>query len=331
MFGSKKSSMKKVVSHYAASSSNPFDSDDEHVASSWNPFDSDDEHVASSSNPFDSDDEHVASSSNPFDSDDEYDMGKHAVNTSTRNASSNQPPTGEFDSKNPFDHQETKGSCSSLPQNELSYARRNRYKNDFCGSGGFENQSIQELENYAVYKAKETTRDANNCVKIAEEIKDTATKILTKLDDERLLLISITISIRSLGCIWEKIGKPKKTRAIVGLEVVRDDDDDDVQRKGNRLQQREKLDPSTTQKKRPNSTSPSEPASSLQKIEDEKAKQDTLSVLSNILGDMKNLAIEMRSEIDRQTKAMEPFNDDVDELNYRVKQANERGGRLLKK
>ncbi|KAK4775286.1 hypothetical protein SAY86_010221 [Trapa natans] len=284
MFGSKKSSMKKVVSHYAASSSNPFDSDDEHVASSWNPFDSDDEHVASSSNPFDSDDEHVASSSNPFDSDDEYDMGKHAVNTSTRNASSNQPPTGEFDRKNPFDHQETKGSSSSLLQNELSYARRNRYKNDFCGSGGFENRSIQELENYAVYKAKETTRDANNCVKIAEEIKDTATKTLTKLQEQgdQITQAHMTVAyidhylnkgeklLRSLGGIWEKIGKPKKTRAIVGLEVVRDDDD--VQRKGNRLQQREK-----------------------------------------------------------QNKAMEPFNDDVDELNYRVKQANERGRRLLKK
>ncbi|PQP91606.1 uncharacterized protein Pyn_30532 [Prunus yedoensis var. nudiflora] len=46
---------------------------------------------------------------------------------------------------------------------------------------GIENQSVQELEKYAVYKAEETTQSVNNCLRIAENIREDATKTLDML------------------------------------------------------------------------------------------------------------------------------------------------------
>lgn len=61
---------------------------------------------------------------------------------------------------------------------------RDHYKNDFRDSGGLENQSVQELENYAVYKAEETTTSVNNCLKIAENIREDGTKTLDMLHQQ---------------------------------------------------------------------------------------------------------------------------------------------------
>lgn len=64
----------------------------------------------------------------------------------------------------------------------------------------------------------------------------------------------------------------------------------------------------------------------------EKAKQDDgLSDLSDILGELKNMAVDMGSEIEKQNKGLDHLHDDVDELNYRVRQSNQRGRRLLGK
>lgn len=43
------------------------------------------------------------------------------------------------------------------------------------------------------------------------------------------------------------------------------------------------------------------------------------------------MAVDMGSEIERQNKALDPLQDDVDELNFRVKNANGRARRLLGK
>lgn len=65
-----------------------------------------------------------------------------------------------------------------------SSAPKDRYQNDFHDSGGFENQSVQELENYAVYKSEETTSSVNNCLRIAEDIRQDATKTLDMLHQQ---------------------------------------------------------------------------------------------------------------------------------------------------
>jgi len=61
---------------------------------------------------------------------------------------------------------------------------KDRYKNGFRDSGGLENQSVQELENYAVYKSEETTKSVNNCLRIAEDIKEEATRTLDMLNEQ---------------------------------------------------------------------------------------------------------------------------------------------------
>lgn len=59
-----------------------------------------------------------------------------------------------------------------------------RYKNDFRESGGIQNQSTQELEGYAVYKAEETTQKVNGCLRIAEEMREGASNTLVQLHQQ---------------------------------------------------------------------------------------------------------------------------------------------------
>lgn len=113
------------------------------------------------------------SSSNPFDSisDSELDLSSKPAKASSASAGRK-----EAFETNQFSYNEDAGRGFS--------AARNRYKNDFRDSGGIENQSVQELENYAVYKAEETTSKLNGCLRIAEEIREDGTKTLVTLHQQ---------------------------------------------------------------------------------------------------------------------------------------------------
>lgn len=50
--------------------------------------------------------------------------------------------------------------------------------------GDLENKSVQELESYAVNKSEETTKSVNNCLKIAEDIREDATRTLETLHQQ---------------------------------------------------------------------------------------------------------------------------------------------------
>lgn len=283
---------------------------------------------------------HGYSSSNPFDSDNESDS-KQTITPARRTSSEPSLITPHL-STNPFDDDDIKGTHSSAYS--ATSTARNRYKNDFRDSGGFENQTVQELENYALHKAEETTKTVNSCLRIAEDMRQDATKTLITLhhQGEQITRTHTTAAdidhdlsrgeklLGSLGGLFSKTWKPKKTRPITGPVITRDDP---VQRKGNHLEQREKLGLSSAPKGRSSSrTPPPEPTNALQQIEVEKAKQDdALSDLSNLLGELKDMALDMGSEIGRQNKALDHLQDDVDELNFRVKGANQRGRRLLGK
>ncbi|KAM7471451.1 hypothetical protein LguiA_009634 [Lonicera macranthoides] len=282
----------------------------------------------------------VDHSPNPFDSDDEFD-NKQTL-TSAKRTSSEPTLLTPNRGTNPFGDDEVKGTSQS--SYSISSGGRNKYKNDFRDSGGLENQSVQELEGYAVYKAEETTKTVNSCLKIAEDIREDATKTLVTLHHQgeqikRTHMVAIDIDqdlsrgeklLGSLGGMFSKTWKPKKTRPIMGPVITRDDP---AQRRGNHLEQREKLGLNNAPKGRSNSrTPPPEPTNTQQKVEVEKAKQDdSLSDLSDLLGELKDMAIDMGSEIERHNKALNPIQDDVDELNYRVKGANQRARRLLGK
>lgn len=81
-------------------------------------------------------------------------------------------PHNSFD-----DDYEGRGTSSSS-------TAKDKYKNDFRDSEGLENQSVQELENYAVYKAEDTTNTVNNCVRIAEDMRQDATRTLDMLHSQ---------------------------------------------------------------------------------------------------------------------------------------------------
>ncbi|TVU30230.1 hypothetical protein EJB05_21840 [Eragrostis curvula] len=273
---------------------------------------------------------------NPFDSD--SDDGEKQQRPAR---ASSVPPPAEQRGASPYGDGEGDGLFSSSSASSAYAAPMSRhYRNDFRDAGGLENQSVQELEGYAAYKAEETTRRTQGCLKIAEEMRDTASKTLVTVHQQgqqihRTHMMAIDIDqdltrseklLGDLGGLFSKKWKPKKNGAIKGPMLTRDDS---FIRKGSHLEQRQKLglvDPPRSNARQFRS----EPTSALEKVEVEKAKQDdALSDLSDILTELKGMAVDMGSEIERQTKAMGGAEKDYDELNYRVKGANARTRRLL--
>ncbi|XP_004490150.1 putative SNAP25 homologous protein SNAP30 [Cicer arietinum] len=237
-----------------------------------------------------------------------------------------------------------KPSSTKPSSTASSAASKDRYKTGFRDSGGLENQSVQELENYAVYKSEETTNSVNNCLRIAEDIRQDATKTLDMLhqqgdqitrthnmvvDTEKDLSRGEKL-LNNLGGMFSKPWKPKKTRDIQGPVIT---SDNSSKKNIKNKEDREKLGLAPLPKGRSAPTSPpSESANAYQKIDYEKAKQDdALSDLSDILGDLKGMAISMGTELDSQNKALDHLSDDVDELNSRVKGANQRARKLVAK
>ncbi|KAJ8483813.1 hypothetical protein OPV22_016298 [Ensete ventricosum] len=222
-----------------------------------------------------------------------------------------------------------------------SAAARNRYKNDFRDEGGLENQSVQELENYAAHKAEETTQKVNDCLKIAEIIREDASNTLVMLHQqgeqitrthETAVSIDQDLSrgekfLGSLGGFFSRPWKPNKAHQIKGPAPTTDDS---LSKKISHMEQRGKL--GLSSKPQSNPRHYSEPTSAMDKVQVEKTKQDdTLSDLSDVLGQLKGMAVDMGTEMDRQNKALDALHDDVDELNSRVKGANQRARHLLGK
>ncbi|XP_074568770.1 SNAP25 homologous protein SNAP32-like [Curcuma longa] len=273
-------------------------------------------------------------------------MDARQVLLSTTNQKRTKPV---ISSSNPFDSvadfevdQSSKPTTSA--SSRLGFSASNaRYRNEFRDSGGIENQSVQELENYAVYKAEETTNTINGCLKIAEEMREDASNTLVKLHQQGQQITRTHQAVAdiehdlsrgekllgSLGGLFSKTWKPKKTHKIKGPLPV---PQDDFHTQGSHLEQKQKLGLVTAPPRSEPRHLPSEQTSALEKVEHEKAKQDdVLSDLSNLLGELKSMAIDMGSEIKRQNVALDRMQDDTDEIHERVKGANQQGRRLLGK
>ncbi|KAH0907717.1 hypothetical protein HID58_039544 [Brassica napus] len=269
-----------------------------------------------------------ASKSNPFDLDD--DNKKHTLKPSNKISPQ---PTKKNHSFNPFD--------DDVVDDEVE---KRSFKNHFRDSGGVENQTLQELESYAVYKSEETTRTVQGCLKVAQGIRSDATRTLVMLNEQgekitrthhKAVDIDHDLSrgekiLGSLGGIFSRTWKPKKTRSITGPVIIRGES---PKRRVNHLETREKLGLNHLPKPHSRTHEPlPESAGAYQKIEMEKAKQDDgLADLSDLLSELKNMAIDMGTEIERQNNGLDHLQDDVDELNFRVKQSNQRARRLLRK
>ncbi|KAI9111522.1 hypothetical protein K1719_017212 [Acacia pycnantha] len=287
------------------------------------------------------------SSNNPFDSYTEP-VNKPIQKPARRTASESAPKV--HNSKgNPFDDDDEeedywgRGPSSTSSSSHSSSAAKYRYKtNSGNHGGGLENQSVEELENYAVNKAEETTKGVRNCLKVAEDIREEATNTLEMLhqqgeqitrthnmivDTEKDLTKGEKL-LNSLGGMFSKSWKLKKTRNIQGPLIITPDN---LSKKSEEDMERQRLGLAAMPKQKSASkTLPADAATAYQKVDVEKAKQDeALSDLSNILVDLKSMAVDMGTEIDRQNKAMDHLNLDVDETNSRVKVANQRARKLI--
>ncbi|KAJ6429502.1 hypothetical protein OIU84_021004 [Salix udensis] len=148
----------------------------------------------------------ASSTSNPFDSDDEP------------------------NAKQTLHHGKRTSSEPILNVPSDAFDDRDRYKNDFRDSGGLENQSVQELEKYATHKAEETTKSVNNCLRIAEDIRQDATRTLDMLHAQgeqisRTHNMAVDMDkdlskgeklLNNLGGMFSKPWKARKTRDITG-------------------------------------------------------------------------------------------------------------------
>ncbi|KAL9389169.1 hypothetical protein Peur_017774 [Populus x canadensis] len=301
-----------------------------------------------------------------------FGFGKSPANNKATKQSSVNPPASS--TSNPFDSDDESNAKQTLHLGKLASSE-------------------------SMLNAEETTNNVNNCLRIAEDIKQDATRTLDMLhaqgeqitrthnmaaDMDKDLSKGEKL-LNNLGGIFSKPWKPKKTRDITEPLITAD--------KPSKVNQyskgeREKL--GLAPKGRSAiTTPPPEPTNALQEVEvsvlteplitadkpskvnqyskgereklglapkgvqllqllllnqqmpcrklrlvyfTEKAKQDdALSDLSNILGDLKGMAVDMGSELDRQNKALDHLGDDVDELNSRVKGANQRTRHLLGK
>lgn len=273
---------------------------------------------------------------NPFDSDSDEERNARSARPSSAPAINKTHHRGPQSSYSGY---EGRGSSSSS-HSALS-AGTNRYKGEMLESNDFEQQSMQELEKHAVQQSEETTQKINGCLKIVEEMRDVSSKTLVNLHQQgeqitRTHLTAASIDqdlsrgekfLGSLGGLFSKTWKPKKGREIRGPMLSRDDS---FIRRGNHMEQRQKLGLDSPRSRSNPRQILSEPSSALERVEMEKMKQDdALSSVSNILGELKAMAVDMGSEIDRQGKALDHMQDDVQELNYRVGDANTRARRLL--
>ncbi|KAI3733750.1 hypothetical protein L6452_13205 [Arctium lappa] len=203
-----------------------------------------------------------------------------------------------------------------------------------------DSMSNQELEEYAADQAHETTKSVNNALKIAEDIREDASKTLDTLHaqgeqihrtHEKAAEMDKDLSrgekiLGNLGGIFSMTWKPKKGKEITGPEPIKDHD------KKASKEDREKLGLAPAPKGKKGAKTGAPPKDAMQKVEWEKEKQDeALDDLSDVLGDLKGMASEMGSELDRQNKALDDLSEDVDELNSRVKGANTRARKLLDK
>lgn len=158
MFGFRKSPASKLPNQNSVDPHNPFDSDVE----------SDNKPTITLAR---------TTSSNPFDSDTESD---NEPTITPKRTTSSEPVLVTPDLKStPFDDDEDdfgKEASSSIP-----YSSRNKQNNNFQCRIDLESMSIQELDSCAVNKAEETTNSVNNCLRIAEDIRQDGVRTLETL------------------------------------------------------------------------------------------------------------------------------------------------------
>ncbi|KAJ7542900.1 hypothetical protein O6H91_09G016900 [Diphasiastrum complanatum] len=208
-------------------------------------------------------------------------------------------------------------------------------------TGDLEQQSQQELESYAITKSEETTATIYNALKIAEGTKEVATKTTIQIHaqgeqirrtHDTAVIVDMELKrgeklLGSLGGLFSKKWRPKSNRAIAGPVTG---GGKAFKSKAYALEQRAALGLKHTNSKSRNHTSVGDELPLQSRLQVEIAKQDdALSDLSNLVVQLKEMSLDIGREIERQGEGIDNLHDDVEELNFRLKGANERGRKLL--
>lgn len=260
--------------------------------------------------------------------------------------------------KNPFDDEETfakppRGGSKAVvkttshEEDELfSYGSSNPKGGYGNGNGEdddeFVNQAVMDLEKHAVQKSQETTSTLKNCLRVAEDTMGVGAQTLISLHEqgvqierthEKAVDLDQHLSrgeklLGSLGGMFSKSWKPKKTKKITGPMVGRVNNNHKES-----AEDREALGLNGSQGLKKERSVANHDADTFEgQINTERETQDDmLDDLSTVLSQMKEMSMDMNSEIDRQAPAIEHIHDDIQELNARVKRANVRGQRLLRR
>jgi len=210
------------------------------------------------------------------------------------------------------------------------------------------NHAVQDLENHALDKSRETTSAIVNLVKVAEDTRGVAGSTLETLHDqgaqiqrthEKAVHLDQHLErgeklLNSLGGIFSKSWKPKKTRKITGPMISRGES---FKRRGTPA---DRAALGLTEGQRYGEEKRYSGGSSLmwestdfqsQVVRERKIQDDALSDLSNVIGQLKEMSVDMHSEIARQNDGLEHLTDDANELHSRIQQSNMRARRVLRR
>ncbi|KAH9315184.1 hypothetical protein KI387_023811 [Taxus chinensis] len=202
----------------------------------------------------------------------------------------------------------------------------------------------EDHANKTLQQCEETTATVENCKKLAEEMEEEAAKTLANLYEQGQLIrrthnVAVDIDhhlttgeklLGSLGGIFSRSWRPRITRPINGPANIQYNS---AEMRGNILEQRQELGLLKSSCNKGNTrifSSNAETTEDLIQMEKEK-QEDSLSDLSKLMHQLKDMAIDMGQEIRRQNKALDHTSDDISELGYRVRGANARSRRLLGK
>jgi synaptosomal-associated protein 25 len=289
---------------------------------------------AAKENPFDSDEE--TTSKNPFDDEEGYAKPARSGRTVRNKAlvSGSSAPSAP-----PLPSDELFSYGSSKPK--ASYAvRHSSYDEDEAPTEEYVNQAVQDLERHAVKKSQETTSTIKNALRVANDTMGVGVETLVTLHDqgiqierthERAVDLDQHLSrgeklLGSLGGVFSKTWRPKKGRKITGPMIGRADKPGKES-----AEDREALglDGPIVKKK---SGTIHDTSTFQGQVESERDTQDDLlDDLSSVLTNLKEVSIDMNKEIERQAPGVEHLSSDIQELNNRVRGANLRGQKLLRR
>ncbi|CAK9206124.1 unnamed protein product [Sphagnum troendelagicum] len=288
---------------------------------------------------------------NPFDSDEEETTTSRARNARKEPVRRGGPTSSSLAAAAASQTEELFSYGDSRPKSRYQSGNNNggAYDDTYESHQGeadgeeYVNQAVLDLEKHALKKSQETTSTIKNCVRVAEDTMGIGVQTLITLHDqgiqierthEKAVQIDQHLSrgeklLGSLGGVFSKSWKPKKTKKITGPMVRQVDN---PQKKENPADRESLGLNGEAMNKKSGSSGMHDVTSVAGQLDAERDTQDDmLGELSTVISHMKEMSMDMNVEIQRQSPGIDHLSEDIQELNSRVKRANVRGQRLLRR